>query len=82
MSKQGKPTLGWQLRQYNPLPLLNTQPDIQTAALSSLDSRLLKLPGSLPHRGKGQHQTHWRGASEAKCWEKEFKGVFGKDKIL
>ena len=80
MSKQGKPTLGWQLRQYNPPPLLNTQPDIQTVALSSLDSRLLKLPGSLPNRGKGQHQTHL--ASEAKCWQKEFKGVFGKDKIL
>lgn len=82
MSKQGKPTLGWQLRQYNPPPLLNAQPDIQTVALSSLDSRLLKLPGSLPHCGKGQHQTHWRGASEAKCRQKEFKGVFGKDKIL
>lgn len=50
-------------------------------ALSSLDSRLLKLPGSLPHCGKGQHQTHWREASEAKCRQKEFKGVFGKDRF-
>lgn len=37
---------------------------------------------SSPHYRKGQHQIHWRGASWAKGWQKEFKGVFGKDRSL